>query len=215
MTTEKTQAMSAQGTRLCVATGATKTGNAEMPLFPIIKITATGPTGNGVAHGLQHGDTVVIVGGPVPGYHTITTTADPNVFTITVPVTTEPDSEMELTFTPAIDLEAKTYNLPGGSPSVIDATTLASEAKRKRVGLTDSGQISGTVLYTPGHPGHELLLERQGAKKPSTVFLALTNRPATIWKMSVFVLTFGLSVQTDGLVESAFSMEIDGAVERY
>ena len=48
--------------------------------------------------------------------------------------------------------------LGGGQASVIDLTTLCSEAKEKAMGLPDEGQISLSVFYDPANSAHARML---------------------------------------------------------
>lgn len=107
-----------------------------------------------------------------------------------------------------IELSPKTFSGPGGSAAVIDATTLRSKAKQKRMGLRDEGQLSFTIHYVPKDAGAEALRAARASRQAAVLSLGFTDEDHTTWFQTVYVLGFSVTGQVDGLIEAQVTTEI-------
>lgn len=109
--------------------------------------------------------------------------------------------------------EIKTFSGPGGSATVIDVTDLSSQAKEKRMGLADEGQLSFTINYIPTNDEHAALREAREDRAETNFKLVFTDdSPSTTWSFSGFVTGFSVSGAVDGVVEANVTIEITGAI---
>lgn len=194
---EKVQAMSAQGVEI----------RARSPLT-VSTVTIADGVGTvlDAAGKVTEGDVILTVG----GLRAPVTSAGEGEFTY---ATEEADAaSAPISFYALVDVEAKTFSGPGGSASIIDATTLASKAKRKRVGLQDNGQLSFTVNYDPSHYGHQILFANKASRAKLPVEMTFTDTPPTLWDFDTYVMGFSVGGSVDGLVEGNVTLEIDGDI---
>lgn len=107
--------------------------------------------------------------------------------------------------------EVQSYSGFDGKASEIDVTTLDSDAKEKRKGLTDNGgfQIEVNRVYTD--PGQTLLDESQSDEEPRRFKLVLPN--GWIGLFSALVMSFDLKGGVDAVIKSTASLSITGKVE--
>lgn len=108
--------------------------------------------------------------------------------------------------------EIKSFSGPSGSASVIDVTDLDSDAKEKRMGLADEGQIQFTINYIPQNAVHAGLRSDRESRVLRDFQCVFTDTPATTWEFSGFVTGFAISGGVDGVVEASVTVEISGAV---
>jgi hypothetical protein len=170
------------------------------------------------AHGLKTGDRIQVdtaAGAEFAVGRFTVKSVTANTFTYTADGEDTVAAASALTFKKMYDVEAKTFSGPGGSAAVIDATTLSSTKKRKRMGLADEGQLGFTVYYVPGNPGHETLRAARKARAPAQIEMAYSDTPTTYWAFQGFVLAFPVTGSVDGLIESAVNIEIDGEITEY
>lgn len=206
MTIQQTE-LEAQGTALRV--------RATVP----VTIATYGRTGTTVtvtltAHGESAGDRIEVTTPGIAGAYTITTATE-NTFTFETEASGTVAPGAELVFYHLLDIDPKTFSGPGGSATVIDATTLGSKAKRKRMGLRDEGQLSFTVHYVPGNPAHEALRTARRNRAPVQIELAFTDSPTTYWSFTGYVLAFPVGGSVDGIIESNVTLEISGEILEY
>lgn len=119
--------------------------------------------------------------------------------------TVSPTSWTEIT-------DAKDINFRTGSATVIDTTDLSSTAKEKRMGLPDEGQCTFTLMIRPADSAHAELMSAKSDRQIRDFRLTLTDTPNTDYRFSGYVLTVPMSISVDGVIESAITVEISGAV---
>ena len=126
------------------------------------------------------------------------------------------DGEETETFTKVAEITS--FNGPGGSASVIDMTNLESEAKEKKIGLRDEGQISFECNLIPSDVGQTGLREDRASRALRNFKFLLTDDPGgtgsspTTLEFSAFVLNFSISGAVDGKISASVTLEISGPV---
>jgi predicted secreted protein len=108
--------------------------------------------------------------------------------------------------------EVKSFSGPGGSASVIDVTDLQSDAKEKRMGLQDEGQLTLSINYIPDNAVHQGLRTDRANQTKRNFRMTFTDTGATVWDFSAFVTGFSVSGGVDGVVEASVTLEISGAI---
>lgn len=115
--------------------------------------------------------------------------------------------------------EVKSFGgIGGGTASIKDVTHLKSQAKEKKLGLKDEGQVSLGGNYIEDDAGQEMMKTARTNSSILTMKVELDNKKTpsgngTTWEFDVFVQTFktdGISVDETVTFES--SCEITGAV---
>lgn len=104
------------------------------------------------------------------------------------------------------------FDGPGGSANVIDATCLSSTAKEKSVGLNDNGQITLNLNYLPSDAGQKRLQALRTASPNVSEQMVITLSSGETWTMDVFVLSFSISGGVDDKVNATCAMEISGSI---
>ncbi len=108
--------------------------------------------------------------------------------------------------------EITKFDGPGGSASVIDVTTLQSNAKEKRMGLADEGQFTFSMnLDTQDNQQNALRSDRSG-RTIRNFQLQLTDTALTTLSFSAFVLEFKITGGVDQVVTASVTLEISGPV---
>ncbi|MCD1591809.1 hypothetical protein K7H13_13730 [Qipengyuania citrea] len=112
--------------------------------------------------------------------------------------------------TPVVLTNVTSFDGPTGSAAVIDATTLASVAKEKLMGLRDEGQFSFEFNYNPADTTHEALAAARASQalKPFEVDFNGTD----VMTFSGYVTNFGVKGAVDDLVAGSCTIEITGEV---
>jgi hypothetical protein len=108
--------------------------------------------------------------------------------------------------------EVTKFDGPGGSASVIDVTTLQSQAKEKRMGLMDEGQFTITLNLDPTDAQQTGLRTDRANRTARNFQLVLTDVAATTLLFTAFVLEFKISGAVDGVVQASVTLEITGPV---
>jgi tail tube protein len=120
------------------------------------------------------------------------------------------DGEASEAFT-AIASVSSLSGIGGGSPTVIDVSTLADSFKQKRLGLRDEGQISMTLQW------HGSDAEFQGchADRAQKVLRnwQILFPDGTLAEFAAFVMTFEVQVETDDALRVNCTLEISGEVD--
>ena len=106
--------------------------------------------------------------------------------------------------------EIISFNGPGGSASVIDVTDLASEAKEKRMGLQDEGQLSFEINFIPDNTEHAAL--RAAKASAELMPFQLTFTDGTIWSFSAYVLSVTVQGGVDNVIRGSVTLEISGEI---
>lgn len=201
-----------QGTMLrVVATGAVENATFAQTGDQVVVTKA--------AHGRAVGDRIEVVtavdGTGATGRATVTEVAD-GTFTFKASGTAaEPVSAKAMTYRIMHSVGIKSFNGPGGSAAVIDATNLSHRAKRKRIGMPDEGQLQCGVNFVPGNPAQEVLREARRKGTALQLELAFTDEPTSYMAFTGFCMTFAVSGAIDGLIEGSVTFEISGEIEEY
>ncbi len=98
----------------------------------------------------------------------------------------------------------------GGSASVIDTTTLASEAKEKRMGLQDWGQFSINFNHDDTDDGQAALIEAKSTRELQGLKLTLSDD--TTYSFSGYVTSKPINGGVDTVVTGSATIEISGDV---
>ena len=101
---------------------------------------------------------------------------------------------------------------PSGSRQVIDATTLASTAKEKDVGIPDLGQITYDYNFSASDPALIDCWDSFNAGTLESFQITFSDSPATIFTFSAYVLNFSFSAGLDDIVRGSVTLEISGPV---
>ena len=71
--------------------------------------------------------------------------------------------------------DVRSWTGPTGARTIIDATHLSSDAKEKRVGLADEGQVTFETAFAPGNAGHLALHAAKRDPLPNPFRLVLAD----------------------------------------
>lgn len=102
--------------------------------------------------------------------------------------------------------------LGGGSATVIDVTHLQSEAKEKRIGLPDNGQVTLELNYIPQDSTQKGLLQDRKNRTERQFQLVATDSPSTELRFNAYVLSAGRSWGVDEKVAFSVTLEVTGAI---
>lgn len=108
--------------------------------------------------------------------------------------------------------EIASFDGPGGSAAVIDATSLDSTAREKLMGLADEGQFSFEMNLVPDDTAQTGLRTDRTNRTLRNFEIALTDAAATTLSFAAFVLEFAISGAVDDKVTANCTLEISGAV---
>lgn len=109
--------------------------------------------------------------------------------------------------------EVKGFDGPGGSATVIDASTLDSTAKEKIMGLPDEGQFTMDVHFDPTNTNGQVAMQTARAARTKKNFkVTLTDSGAMDVTFSGYVTGFSLSGAVDNIIAAKITIEITGAV---
>lgn len=110
--------------------------------------------------------------------------------------------------------DVRNWTGPSGSRAVIDATHLNSDAKEKRVGLADEGQVSFELAFAPGDDGQLALLAAKRSPFPTPFRLVLNDTDVvedrTEGRWTGFVLGLPVTIGVDALSTLPVTVEITG-----
>lgn len=101
---------------------------------------------------------------------------------------------------------------PGGQAAVIDVSDLQSSAKEKRVGLTDSGQVTLEGSFIPNDAVQTRVHNAWKNREKWGYQITFTDSPASTFTFDAYVLGFVTSLGVDAKVALTVTLEIDGAV---
>ena len=108
--------------------------------------------------------------------------------------------------------EVMSIDGPGGSAAVIDVTDLSSNAKEKRAGLQDEGQVTFEIAFLPTNATHLLLRTVRSAGTVRSFRILFTDSPQTQWDFDALVLGFAISNAVDDVTKASVTLEVTGAV---
>jgi len=110
--------------------------------------------------------------------------------------------------------DVRSWTGPSGARTIIDATHLSSDAKEKRVGLADEGQVTFETAFAPGNAGHLALhaAKRDPLPNPFRLILADAEVEAdrTIGRWTGFVLSLPVTIGVDALSTMPVTTEVTG-----
>lgn len=214
----QSQSLSAQGTQINISStlGVTK------PISAITKAAQAKITST--SHGLTVG-TVVHLNGIVGmvelngGNYVVVAVDDADTFTInadTTTATTYVSGGTAAPYTMVSMCEVTSFSGFDGEASELDATTLCSEEKEKRIGLRDNGSFSIDYNFVASDPAQKVLREAAStsAQKQFVVLLPadLTGARDFIF-FSGYVKSATLSGGVDAILTASSSITITGKVE--
>lgn len=101
--------------------------------------------------------------------------------------------------------------LGGGSPAILDATDLDSDAKEKLTGLQDEGSVKLTFNYIAKDAGQVAMQNARSASSVATFKLTIPNA-GKVYTFDGYVQTFEIMGGVDKIVEASSNVEITGAV---
>lgn len=107
-------------------------------------------------------------------------------------------------------LGVKTFNGPGGSTPIRDASTLKSTRKEKKPGLPDSGQLTLNLFFDPGDTVHQGLRADWAARTRRNFQMILVD--GTEWAFAGYVVSCPVQGGVDADLESTVTIEIDGEI---
>lgn len=113
--------------------------------------------------------------------------------------------------TPVVIKNVTSFDGPSGSATVIDATTLASVAKEKFMGIPDEGQFTFEFNYDPAEASHLALTTARAARAVSEFEVDFNGTDVATF--SGYVTNFTVKGAVDALVAASATIEITGAVE--
>lgn len=106
------------------------------------------------------------------------------------------------------------FDGPGGSAIIVDATTLASTAMEKLQGLRDEGQFSFEINYSPADASHEALTEARASGDIQPFVVSIPTGEATTADIEFDGLVSGFAVKgaVNALVTASVTIEVTGPV---
>lgn len=108
--------------------------------------------------------------------------------------------------------EIVSFTGPGGQATVIDVTSLDSEAKEKRIGLPDEGQFTFECMLVPGDTAQDGLRDDRDDQTERNFKIILPDTAVTTLSFAAFVLAFSITGGVDDVVKASVTLEITGAV---
>ncbi len=108
--------------------------------------------------------------------------------------------------------EVISFDGPGGSATVIDATHLASTAREKLMGLPDEGQFSMELNLDPSDTEQVGLKDDRVNRTKRNFELLLTDAGPTKLSFAGFVLEYRISGGVDDKINLSVVIEITGAI---
>lgn len=202
-----------QGTLLEISgsTGSAVTGCTPAAGYPTVITKAS--------HGLVNGDVVTISG--VTGDNAaavngewIVKYATTNTFTIDCNSTGFTGMGDATAATPLAWLEigeVTDWDGPGGSATMYETTHLRSEAKEKKIGLMDEGQLTLSINWEPSDLGQQEA--RQARADRTEKSFRLTYSDDSIATFQGYVMGMSSSGGVDNKVSGSITIEISGPVE--
>lgn len=202
-----------QGTLLEISgsTGSAVTGCTPAAGYPTVITKAS--------HGLVNGDVVTISG--VTGDNAaavngewIVKYATTGTFTIDCNSTGFTGMGTATVATPLEWLEigeVTDWDGPGGSATMYETTHLRSEAKEKKIGLMDEGQLSLTINWEPSDLGQQEARQARADRTEKSFRLTYTDN--TTATFNGYVMGMSSSGGVDNKVSGSITIEISGPVE--
>ena len=106
--------------------------------------------------------------------------------------------------------EVTDWDGPGGSATMYETTHLRSEAKEKKIGLMDEGQLTLSINWEPSDPGQQEA--RQARADRAEKSFRLTYSDGSIATFQGYVMGMSSSGGVDNKVSGSITIEISGPV---
>lgn len=110
------------------------------------------------------------------------------------------------TYTPIAEI--RSFTGPGGTATVIDATTLSSTGKEKVLGLMDEGNISLSMNFVPADPGQVQLRTDRAAQTRRNYRITFSDTDNTTATFLAFVSQYTVGGGVDALTTLDVTLEI-------
>jgi len=202
-----------QGTKLEISgtSGSAVTGCTPTAGYPTIFTKAS--------HGLSNGDVVTIsgvTGGKAADLNKVwvvkyTTT---NTFAVDCDSTGSTGMGTTAVATPLAWLEigeVTDWDGPGGSATMYETTHLRSEAKEKKIGLMDEGQLTLSINWEPSDTGQQAARDARAARTEKSFRITYTDNSTATF--DGYVMGMSSSGGVDNKVSGSITIEISGPVE--
>jgi len=202
-----------QGTKLEISgtSGSAVTGCTPAAGYPTIFTKAS--------HGLSDGDVVTIsgvTGGNAADLNKVwvvkyTTT---NTFAVDCDSTGFTGMGTAAKATPLAWLEigeVTDWDGPGGSATMYETTHLRSEAKEKKIGLMDEGQLTLSINWEPSDTGQQAARTARANRTKKSFRLTYTDGSTATF--NGYVIGMSSSGGVDNKVSGSITIEISGPVE--
>ena len=107
--------------------------------------------------------------------------------------------------------EVTDWDGPGGSATMYETTHLRSEAKEKKIGLMDEGQLTLSINWEPSDPGQQAARDARAARTEKSFRLTYTDNSTATF--NGYVTGMSSSGGVDNKVSGSITIEISGPVE--
>ncbi|HOD72243.1 MAG TPA: phage tail tube protein [Deltaproteobacteria bacterium] len=107
--------------------------------------------------------------------------------------------------------EVTDWDGPGGSATMYETTHLQSEAKEKKIGLMDEGQLTLSINWEPSDAGQQAAREARAARTEKSFRLTYTDNSTATF--DGYVMGMSSSGGVDSKVSGSITIEISGPVE--
>lgn len=106
--------------------------------------------------------------------------------------------------------EVTDWDGPGGSATMYETTHLRSEAKEKKIGLMDEGQLTLSINWEPSDTGQQAAREARAARTEKSFRLTYTDDSKATF--AGYVMGMSSSGGVDSKVSGSITIEISGPV---
>jgi hypothetical protein len=107
--------------------------------------------------------------------------------------------------------EVTDWDGPGGSATMYETTHLQSEAKEKKIGLMDEGQLTLSINWEPSDAGQKAARDARAARTEKSFRLTYTDNSTATF--DGYVIGMSSSGGVDNKVSGSITIEISGPVE--
>ena len=107
--------------------------------------------------------------------------------------------------------EVTDWDGPGGSATMYETTHLRSEAKEKKIGLMDEGQLTLSINWEPSDTGQQAARDARAARTEKSFRLTYTDDSTATF--DGYVIGMSSSGGVDNKVSGSITIEISGPVE--
>jgi hypothetical protein len=104
---------------------------------------------------------------------------------------------------------ATKISIGGGSSTLIDTSTLDSDAKEFMTGLSEEGEVSFDLNIDPKNATHAALIDDKATRTRRQFQIEFVD--ASTYTFHGYVQSMSIDVAVDAKVDSSFTIKIDGA----